>query len=338
MKTIRILTTLMMATALLLTACTKDDAGQESVVTPTPQPADGQKIQLEAVTRGDATPVTLENIKVLMTSDTKPGTYHEGSFVRTSNGWDNYVSVSEKNYHVYGYMPGQKFNATLSARPGTTGFSTGAVMTFTDLPAVIGSNLCVITSVRNKVPSTNDPFVLGNYAFQNLDNKISLHLDHLYASLVFQVSIGSGRNYCDLRTIKLTALKLRTKKLQEAAVTFVQGRNLTDADIQYTYAAGDEKVECLFYEDGGVLSSPTDLIKATSFFVPALYNDLELVAIYDVYDKKGNLVHANRKAINKLTVPKLGRGQQYTINLTVEPTYLGQLSDGDLDNPDVKIN
>ena len=62
----------MMATALLLTACTKDDAGQESVVTPTSQPTDGQKIQLEAVTRGDATPVTLENIKVLMTSDTKP--------------------------------------------------------------------------------------------------------------------------------------------------------------------------------------------------------------------------------------------------------------------------
>jgi hypothetical protein len=251
--------------------------------------------------------------------------------------------VSEKYYHVYGYMPGQKFNATLSARPGTTGFSTGAVMTFTDLPAAIGSDLCVITSVRNKVPSSSDPFVLGNYAFENLDNKMSLHLDHLYASLAFQVAIGSGRNYCDLRTIKLTALKLRTKKLQETAVTFVQGQivqgqTLTDADIQYTYAAGDEKAECLFYEDGGVLSSPTDLVEATSFFDPELYNDLELVAVYDVYDKKGNLVHANRKAINKLTVPKLGRGQQYTINLTVEPTYLGQLSDGDLDNPDVKIN
>ena len=66
---------------------------------------------------------------------------------------------------------------------------------------------------------------------------------------------------------------------------------------------------------------------------------------YDVYDKQGNITRSNCTADNVLDVPKLfipelivQRGKMYTVNLTVQPSYLYVLSDPDLDNPTIKLS
>jgi hypothetical protein len=61
---------------------------------------------------------------------------------------------------------------------------------------------------------------------------------------------------------------------------------------------------------------------------------------YNVYDRKGNLIRKDCKAKNVLNLPTGGltRGQKYTFNLTVNPTYLYVLSDPDLDNPTITVN
>jgi hypothetical protein len=62
-------------------------------------------------------------------------------------------------------------------------------------------------------------------------------------------------------------------------------------------------------------------------------------------DRKGNLIRLNDEAINTIDIHELFtgqtkalRGRRYTINLTINPTYLYMLSDPDLDNPTVIID
>ena len=327
---IKILTTLMTTAAVLLTACSSDETGHSQGRTEAPA---GEPLQLVSVTRGSATDAVLGDIKVLMTPDVKPGTYYEGSYVKTETGWQHLVSVNAEKYHIYGYMPGNHVSASISML--CDDYKTGAVLTFSDLPAATPHDVCLVTSVKKDV---DDAFVQGNYALDNTDNAntVSLHLDHLMASVAFKVAIGSSRNYSDLRSIKLKTLSLQTTKLTKTLVTFRQGSALTDDDIVFTLDA-TKKQECPIYTDGEWLKVPTDTIRATGYFVPALSNALELVAEYDVYDKQDHLVRSGCKAVSKLPMNALSRGQQFMLKLTIEPTYLYQLSDTDLDNPTIMI-
>ena len=70
------------------------------------------------------------------------------------------------------------------------------------------------------------------------------------------------------------------------------------------------------------------------------------VHTYDVYvidnNKIGSRVREDCVAVNDLSVltglASLTRGKRTTINLTVEPTYLYQLSDDEIDNPGIKVS
>ena len=88
------------------------------------------------------------------------------------------------------------------------------------------------------------------------------------------------------------------------------------------------------------------------FFAPddasQIANSLSLVCTYDVYaidalnnNKIGTRVRENCVAVNSLTsVPSLAsmrRGKKTSLTLTVEPTYLYQLSEDELDNPSIRI-
>ena len=70
---------------------------------------------------------------------------------------------------------------------------------------------------------------------------------------------------------------------------------------------------------------------------------IKLISTYDVYDKKGNLVRQGCTATNTLNLSMFSgqteakRGCRYTIDLTINPTYLYVMSDPDLDNPTVKV-
>ena len=63
------------------------------------------------------------------------------------------------------------------------------------------------------------------------------------------------------------------------------------------------------------------------------------------YDKNGNLIRQDCKATNTMVLEDLlreqtvtERGKRYTINMTIQPTYLYMLSEPDLNNPTVTIN
>ena len=76
--------------------------------------------------------------------------------------------------------------------------------------------------------------------------------------------------------------------------------------------------------------------------MPGCDDALSLVCIYDVYDRKGNLVRKDCEATNTLPkslgISSLKAGERQPIALTVAPTYLGVLSDPDLNNPDITFN
>ena len=73
--------------------------------------------------------------------------------------------------------------------------------------------------------------------------------------------------------------------------------------------------------------------------VEPIDKQLNLVCTYDVYNKKGTKVRENCVAENDLSGLKdvtIARGKKVVVNLTVEPTYLYQLSEDELDNPTIK--
>jgi len=192
----------------------------------------------------------------------------------------------------------------------------------------------------------------GNYVF--------LLFDHLYASLRIRMKIFA--DYAKLRTIKLKSLQLSTqvgettsKNHNTITITLkaTDGSTPTESPIKnITYEAtgavigsdGEDGIE--FWKstssDGETLT--TDFQSFTGHFMPSGITTLILTSVYDVYDKKGNLIRENCKATNTMVLKDLlteqtttQRGKRYTVNMTVNPTYLYMLSDPDLDNPTVKV-
>ena len=88
-----------------------------------------------------------------------------------------------------------------------------------------------------------------------------------------------------------------------------------------------------------------------SHFVPKDVTTFVLESTYDVYDKniseghpEGNLVRQGCKSVNTIKLSNLisgqtetRRGARYTINMTIQPTYIYVLSEPDLDDPTVVV-
>jgi hypothetical protein len=79
--------------------------------------------------------------------------------------------------------------------------------------------------------------------------------------------------------------------------------------------------------------------------MPSGITTMILTSVYDVYDKNGNLVRPDCEATNTMVLKDLlteqtttQRGKRYTVNMTIQPTYLYMLSEPDLDNPTVTIS
>ncbi len=92
-----------------------------------------------------------------------------------------------------------------------------------------------------------------------------------------------------------------------------------------------------FDETAGVELNDAKATAATCCFAPGASNDLSLTTTYEVYDRHNNDI-GERTVTNKLPNLDATRGQRVVVKLTVAPTYLGVLSDKDLDNPTIKIN
>ena len=191
---------------------------------------------------------------------------------------------------------------------------------------------------------------------ENAHNNLFLLFDHIYSALSFRFKIST--KYHQLRDIKLKKLELiayndanfktKMKKYQSATITLkatTDGSSPMPSNITFTpdNSSGDIGY-ILIYED---LENPY-LLKTNDDsemigFVPRNANYFMLRSTYDVYDRSGNLVRKDCMAENKINLPylfnqdQLEYGHRYIIRLLVEPTYLYQLSDPDLDNPTIKV-
>ena len=273
------------------------------------------------------------------------GTTQQGQFQYRQNDyrWHSSLEVtSGQGYRFYGYAPADAVTASISDES-----EAGVTMTFPQLPSVSSHDICFVVGVQHMTEANGTKNVpLGQFSFTGGaqdHNFINLLMDHLYAGLTLKMTIDE--NYAQLRTIKIKRLELQsTKSTTQAQV--VMTANTSNANpvqsVTYSSPTGTGRTAIFFESTEGVTlnvantTTPVSL-EAMCCFVPSPSNELTLVTTYDVYDKNGNKI-AERSASNKLPSMNVTRGECITMTLNVNPTYLGVLSDPDLDNPTITIN
>ena len=329
----------------LLTSCSNDDT-QESKST---------SLQIMGFTRsgdptqsyegkGDYSPINLFLVDGETQKQEKQGSArYNGSEWRIS-GFTNEDIGTSHTYSLYGFAPAEAIGSLLTVGAENT------TLTLTGLPAVNAKDVCFIVGLQRTenqdTPKGSWDDYEGNFSFTTgstaeTKNLLYLLMDHVYASVCFTMAIDE--EYAALRSIKIKKMELRsTQNTTTATITLTP--NNTGADpvqsVTYSSATGSSCSATFFESKVGDELTTFDTDKAKEYtccFLPGLSNALTLVTTYDVYDRKGNKID-ERTASNKLPALTALRGDRVTINLTVAPTYLGVLSDPDLDNPTITIN
>lgn len=259
---------------------------------------------------------------------------NDAKLIRYNNGaWHSQIMVETLNYTICGYMPKSITSSVL--------ISAGNILlTLSDIPAVIADDVCFVTGIKDGTKDGAGDLLQGNFTYVGNDdnNYICLMMDHLFASVKFNFSVDA--EYSTLRTIKLKSMQLQTTN-EKVAATITLTPNATGIDpvSDITYSSSGSTSTATFFENAAGIDINTDAATIRDYsccFAPGLSNNLTLISTYDVCDRHGNKIR-ECTATNKL--PNLGavRGESWTINLNVAPTYLYQLSDPDLDNPSIAI-
>ena len=301
-------------------------------------------------------PETEGNFTFHAAEDTKPAYWSSGVWVKEVG----------TTYYVYGFMPASAArNASITPK---TNFNNQAILHLNGLDAVTPADVCVVVGVKGltkedhggetTTPIAESGITVGSYSYMGYPsladdptkgNYIYLLLDHLYSCLNLEYQVSP--EYYKLRSIKLRKVEV---KVTGAGAT---KRNLTvtipgeDAtfDVNDVTAGGTSDIAVVFDRTSmteGTEIPSTSWLSVPGYFTPAVDNEFVIISTYDVYDRKGNLIRANQTATNTITSDMLlgshqahthERGKMHTLRLTIVPTYLYQLSDGDLDNPVIKL-
>ena len=283
-----------------------------------------------------------------------------GNFFKSGGKWRTSINeIPTGTYQLYGYIPHQTaINYSITDYNGANGsYSTGAIMTLQNVPTVMPNDLCVVIGAKHGTDKEHDSGLRqGDFSFtakQGTDSKdyVFLLFDHLYAALRIRMRVHD--DYAALRTIKLKSLQLNTqagetKTTKKTTITIkLKANDGSASPIEtLTFAPTGEEI------DGGLefWSSTYGEQLTTAFkpfighFMPSGITKLILTSTYDVYDTKDNLIRQGCKATNTMVLQDLltgqtvtERGKRYTIDMTIQPTYLYMLSEPDLDNPTVKV-
>ena len=235
------------------------------------------------------------------------------------------------------------------------------MLTLKGLPSVTPSDVCVVIGAKegksgDEASYKDNGLRAGDFSYARNNSYVYLLFGHIYSALRFSIKVDE--TYNALRTIKLK--ELRMKVLGEGSkaygkttvkVTLTANNNgtspITSVDYSPTLitesASNPYDGEQIFKNDAGkeLKASASEFL---GHFVPAGMQRFTLVSVYDVYDKnktathpEGNLIRKDCMAENTMSLSNEAyRGNLYTVNLTVQPTYLYIMSDPDLDNPTIK--
>ena len=297
----------------------------------------------------------------------------KGYFFRSGENWNMSLEKDEDlvggDYYLYGYMPympNVTFSITDRDETESTGshYSQGAKITLHNVPTTISQDLCVAIASKHGPDKEHDAGLRPGdfqFTFQGLggsaaaNNYVFMLLDHLYAGLRLRMRVEA--KYLTLRTIKLKALRLNAKagstlSTEKNDITIVlkatDGSDPSEdpivGEITYTPVGEVATGGVEFWSSAEGLELGTDFVENLGDFMPLGVTSLELTSVYDVYDKKGNLIRENSEAKNSMLISDLFDRQtttlrdcRYTVNMTIQPTYLYMLSDPDLDSPSVAI-
>ena len=301
-------------------------------------------------------------ISVFFTQGTTSG--DEEFFYKSSGHW----RASKKpfvagTYYLYGYVPHDlSITSAVSVLEGEgKTYADGAVLTIENVPTVSKADFCVVIAAKNGA-SANENYSTSGLLRGNFEyvaqatgggghNYVYLLFDHLFSALRVRMRVQG--DYNNLRTIKLKELRMQTcagdvptKKKTSITVTL----NKTDAGadpvkkVVFTPdpASGNSDGAVVDWNDGITLTA--DYQEFQGHLMPFGVTKIKLISTYDVYDKKGNLIRQNCTATNTIDIANLFsgqtetlRGRRYTINLTINPTYLYMLSEPDLNDPTVVV-
>lgn len=300
----------------------------------------------------------------------------EEFFYKSSGNWRvSKTNLTENSsngintYYLYGYVPHEQYvSPSIKHKDGSSNYADGAVLTLDSLNAISTNDYCVIVGAKNGNSADNDNgLTRGQFTYTAGEhNYFFLLFYHLYAAMNVNIKVNGA--YAALRTIKLKDLELKTgsydatpdtialtKKKTMATITLTKTTEGADpiSDVTFAASAGytsnnaDVAICSLFHSEKGEELGTGNLtdMPYTCYFMAQDITHFILTSTYDVYDKKGNLIRQNCTAENNIVLADLItaqtyalRGRRYTINMTVNPTYLYMLSEPDLDSPTMVVN
>ena len=335
----------LMAVGLLLLAACSSDSADDSIDTP-----QDNLLHLSSVTRTTTEYIPENGNNIMMYVMTKDAQYSAGNFSYTTSWSNSNIRVKEhEQFYMYGYMPG-----TYDSEIDLNGnYSRECDLTIKNLPIFTSEDIYAIVGVQ-RISTTEEPknIIEGNYGYLsglNDENYVNLLMDHLYSKLVLKMNVDA--NYSLLRDIKLKSVTLTCSYGETVNVTVKlrTGYGLQGNATAYSANSnGNSQVHQLWTssdESGTLIPSETnedDLLNLGTINCPPVVLDaagtyMKMTCTYDVYDKERNKMR-ECTVENKLKTTNVNHGMEYTVTLTVAPTYLYVLSDDDLNNPTIKIN
>jgi hypothetical protein len=318
---------LLMTVIVLLAACSQDLAEEQAQEPDAP-------LRLAGVTRALTDEPAYSDIRFFLTEGT---TATEGLFKYAgASAWTTQLKLKSgaRTYQLYGYMPD---NADF-VRSISDWNENGAVLHIQQLPPMTEQDYCIVTGVR-QAADENDrtSAVRGAFSFDydsQRENYINLFLDHLYSHIVFCMKVGE--EYDAVRTIKVKRMKLKVADISHYNVDITLTKDVGISSVTQTNITGSETPELTIREEEITLTTSSQTI-CSGYIIPAtmLFDKLSLVIDYDIYDKRGNKV-AVRTATNSLKIPleELQRGEERTLQINIDPSYLYDLS---LNDPPIVI-
>ena len=315
---------LMMTVLVLLAACSQDVADEQ---------APNASLRLAGVTRALTEEPQYSDIRFFLTNGT---TATEGLFKYAGeSAWTTQLKLKSgaRTYQLYGYMPD---NAEF-VRSISDWNENGAKLHIQQLPSLTAQDYCIVTGVR-RVADRNDETaaVRGTFSFDydsQRENYINLFLDHLYSHIVFCMKVGE--EYDAVRTIKIKRMTLHVEDISHYNVDVTLTKDVGISSVEHS-SAGTGTSE-LTIRDEELTLTTTSTTVCSGYIIPAttLLDKLSLVIDYDIYDKRGNKI-AERTATNALANPleELLRGEERTLQINIDPSYLYDLS---LNDPPIVV-
>lgn len=322
--------------ALLFAAGCSKDAADNAESAQEPQPASLKVVGLTRATSGNT---DWDDIHIYLTSSGTQVAEGKFGYASDTKEWSTHLKLKSGagTFRLYGFMPDDP-SLTASLQNVTT---VDAQIKLENVNPLTTIDYCVVTGVRqvetasDHTSATRGMFSFDYYSYRQ--NYINLFLDHLMSRLVFNMKISP--TYDAVRTIKVKKMTLKLADISSMSVTVTFSDNHGISAISYL-PTGAAANSCIIENEAKTLTTSPAAI-CTGYMVPdnVFINKLELETEFEVYNKKGNKI-AERTAVNKLTEPlaELQRGEERTLLLTIDPSYLYVLSDPDLDNPTITID